>query len=147
MLEEKFQYLVTTLNISDELIEFSKGVTVQDMVMSGVNPDDIESSNEDIARLACAKMLFRLYDMSKGYTVQEGNVYSVCKYSNCLELPITKASKLELLKQGRIELKDLYGIAMNKKLYDATELLIRLDMVSSIRYRKVGNRDVKELTA
>ena len=138
MLKEKFLDFVQTLNIDDELEKFVETVTDEDILKSGVNPDELFEAD---GRLATAKILYRLYDISKGYTIRDGNVSIVCKHTNYLELPLTRSTKKALLSRGRIELRDLYKIALHERLYDAVELINRLDLVSTIRYR-----DIKEET-
>ena len=132
MLKEKFLDFVHTLNITDELKDFAETLTDKDLLGSGINIDELL---EPDGRLAAAKMLYRLYDVSKGYTVRDGNVNIVCRHTNFLELPLTRSTKKTLLARGRIELGDLYEIALHEKLYDAVELINRLDLVSTIRYR------------
>lgn len=141
MLKGRFEFLTATLNIDDEMLAFASKVTDSDMLESGVNPDELMDGNEDTARLACAKMLFRLWDMSKGYTERSGYIYVICDRTNCFELPLTRSTKLSLLKRGRVELKDLYTVAMHDKLYDAIELLNHMELISSVRFRKVGEKN------
>ena len=147
MLKERFKFLAATLNIDDEMLAFSSKVTDVDMLESGVNPDELLDSCEDTARLSCAKMLFRLWDMSKGYTERSGYIYVICNKTNCFELPLTRSTKLALLKRGRVELKDLYNVAMHEKLYDAVELLNHMELISSVRFRKVGEKNGEVIQA
>lgn len=141
MLKEKFLDFVHTLNITDELKDFAEMLTDKDLLGSGINTDELFGPD---GRLAAAKMLYRLYDISKGYTLRDGNVNIVCRHTNYLELPLTRSTKKVLLARGRVELGDLYEIAMHEKLYDAVELINRLDLVSTIRYRdyKEENNDI-----
>ena len=141
MLKEKFLDFVHTLNITDELKDFAEMLTDKDLLGSGINTDELFGPD---GRLAAAKMLYRLYDISKGYTIRDGNVNIVCRHTNYLELPLTRSTKKVLLARGRVELGDLYEIAMHEKLYDAVELINRLDLVSTIRYRdyKEENNDI-----
>ena len=132
MLKEKFLDFVHTLNVTDEVRDFAETVTEDDILMSGINVDGLRGPD---GRLTAAKILYRLYDISKGYTLRDGTVNIVCKHTNYLELPLTRSTKMFLLQRGRIELKDLYEIALRENLYDAVELINRLDLVSTIRYR------------
>ena len=141
MLKEKFLDFVHTLNITNELKDFAETLTDKDLLGSGINTDELFGPD---GRLAAANLLYRLYDISKGYTIRDGNVNIVCRHTNYLELPLTRSTKKALLARGRIELRDLYEIAMHEKLYDAVELINRLDLVSTIRYRdyKEDNNDI-----
>lgn len=141
MLKEKFLDFVHTLNITNELKDFAETLIDKDLLGSGINTDELFGPD---GRLAAAKMLYRLYDISKGYTIRDGNVNIVCRHTNYLELPLTRSTKKVLLARGRVELGDLYEIAMHEKLYDAVELINRLDLVSTIRYRdyKEENNDI-----
>lgn len=141
MLKEKFLDFVRTLNITNELKDFAETLIDKDLLGSGINTDELFGPD---GRLAAAKMLYRLYDISKGYTIRDGNVNIVCRHTNYLELPLTRSTKKVLLARGRVELGDLYEIAMHEKLYDAVELINRLDLVSTIRYRdyKEENNDI-----
>lgn len=131
---ERMKELMPSLKLDESVSTFAENITDRDVLESRIIPDDLFSLDTDLARLTCMKIVCRLYDMSKKYTVLVGSVVTVTNHSCFTELPICRNSKYELMEYGRLELKDLHTIAMVRNMYDVIAALYMIHKLSTIKY-------------
>lgn len=135
MKDERFTSLVSMLKLTDDERRFADSITVQSMLSTGIDLRDLHGDDEESAKLTCFKVVARLYDMHMGYTLCAGPVVVVCQHSCYTELPISKSSKIALMKYGRLELRDLWTTAIDMGLYDVMDVLNHMSIFTTIRYR------------
>lgn len=135
VIDKVFHEKIKTMNLDKEVKEFANTVTLKDLIACRIPLNKLEENDADIAAY---DMLMRLYDMSKQYTALAGPVSVVCQHSNFSELPISKKSKRVLMGYKRVELIDLWAVALYEKLYDVIEVLRNIERYTTVRYVKRG---------
>lgn len=123
------------LNLSVEERGVLIRATEEQVLTCGKPVDDLLSVNPFDRRLCAMAVAQRLYDISKGYTfpMQVGTV--VCQHSSYTELPLSRNTRIKMLKFGRVELKDVWKIALHNNFYDATDAILHIKELGVIKYQ------------
>lgn len=135
MINDVFYSKIDSMNLDKDIKEFAKTITLKDLISCRIPLNNLEGSDSDVVAY---DMLMRLYDMRNQYTTLAGSVSVVCQHSNFSELPISKKSKRILMGYKRVELIDLWAVAMHERLYDVIEVLMNIENYSTVKYVKRG---------
>lgn len=123
------------LNLSAEERDMLETATEEQVLTCGKPVDDMLSGNPFDRKLCAMAIIQRLYDISKGYTspMQVGTV--VCQHSSYTELPLSRNTRIKMLKFGRVELKDVWKLALHNNFYDATDAILHIKELGVIKFQ------------
>lgn len=135
VIDDVFHSKIDSMDLDKDIKEFAKTITLKDLISCRIPLNNLEGPDSDVVAY---DMLMRLYDMHNQYTALAGPVSVVCQHSNFSELPISKKSKRILMGYKRVELIDLWTVALHERLYDVTEVLRNIENYTTVRYVKRG---------
>lgn len=132
---QKVRDVACRLNLTKDQRSILDGLQESDLLKCGVTTDDLLSDDENVVKCCAMKIIQRLYDLSKGYTQRVGIGVVVSQHSSYTELPMSKATRTAMLKFGRVELQDLWKLALHYDFYDATDAILHIKELGVIKYQ------------